>query len=360
MDSDSASLISSEFEIEVVTPLKQLNADGVHQSFMEGEFSRVTENSKKTTLPDPISKDLPSCEWVSNQRNNNKKVEIGGWVIRPSQFDVKGAFNYDLTDFINACHLLQQSLENPKSVSPSKMMDAIPILHDYWFYNTASSGVTVESFKALLSAVSHFPPSIVGRVVNQRDKKGCTFLHVAVRKRLWQLIETALEECREFDLNQTDACGRTPLILMTFYASQPMGMEEHAALDSLVRWSTESTRTAALLAAVGATERGDCGGATAVVARLCARGTRLERDRRDALGNTALMLAVRYNNLAITRLLLLLRPDLCSLQARNQEGRSVMDLAKMHHVSPEILRLLQAKAVSVQKNLLPSRARRRH
>lgn len=96
-----------------------------------------------------------------------------------------------------------------------------------------------------------------------------------------------------------------------------MGMEEHTALDSLVRRSSESTRTAALMAAVSATEPGDCRGAAAVVARLCARGTRLQKDRRDASGNTALMLAVRYSNLEITRLLLL-RPDLCSLHARNQ------------------------------------------
>ncbi|VDM36068.1 unnamed protein product [Hydatigera taeniaeformis] len=97
-----------------------------------------------------------------------------------------------------------------------------------------------------------------------------------------------------------------------------MGMEEHTALDCLVRWSTESARTSALLAAVSAVERGNCEGASAVVARLCARGTRLQKDRRDASGNTALMLAVRSNNLGITRLLLLLRPDLCSLHARNK------------------------------------------
>ncbi|VDK31678.1 unnamed protein product [Taenia asiatica] len=194
----------------------------------------------------------------------------------------------------------------------------MPILREYWFHNTTSSDVTVESFEALLSVIAQFPPSVAGRVVNQRDKEGRTFLHIAVRKLLWRLIETALEECREFDLDRTDACGRTPLILMVFYASQPMGMEEHAALDSLVRRSTESTRTAALLAAVSAKEQGNCGGAAAVVARLCARGTRLQKDRRDASGNTALMLAVQYNNLAITRLLLLLRPDLCSLHARNQ------------------------------------------
>ncbi|EUB62391.1 hypothetical protein EGR_02844 [Echinococcus granulosus] len=97
-----------------------------------------------------------------------------------------------------------------------------------------------------------------------------------------------------------------------------MGMEEHAALDSLVRRSAEPTRSAALLAAVSAAEVGGSGGAAAVVARLCARGTRLQKDQRDASGNTALMLAVRYNNLEIARLLLLLRPDLCSLHARNK------------------------------------------
>lgn len=79
-DSDSASLISSEFEVEVVTPLRQVTGDGVHQSLMEGEFSRVTENSNKTTLMNPINKNLLFCEWVSNQRNNNKRLERSGVV----------------------------------------------------------------------------------------------------------------------------------------------------------------------------------------------------------------------------------------------------------------------------------------
>ncbi|KAL5964181.1 hypothetical protein TSMEX_008126 [Taenia solium] len=250
-DSDSAGSISSEFEIEVVTPPKQITGNGVHQSVTEKELPRMTGNSNVTTLVDPIAKNHSFCEWVSNQRNNNKRVERSGAIteramhqLHPDmQVSRRDTYNYNLTDFIKACHLLQQSLESPKSVSPSQMvkitaskcsffyetskmmshfsqMDAMPILREYWFHNTTSSDVTVESFEAFLSVISQFPPSVAGRVVNQRDKEGRTFLHIAVRKRLWRLIEMALEECREFDLDRTDACGRTPLILMVFYASQ--------------------------------------------------------------------------------------------------------------------------------------------
>ncbi|EUB62390.1 hypothetical protein EGR_02843 [Echinococcus granulosus] len=223
-NSNSASSISSESEIEITTPLRRNVGNGVRQSLIERGFPRITENSNATTLVVPMAKNLNFCEWVSSQRNNNKRSERGGEITAKAEYqsytDTRNVCNYDITDFINACHLLQQSLENPKSIPPSKIMNVMPILRDYWFHNTTSSDVTVESLESLLSVISQFPPSVAGRVVNQRDKEGHTFLHIAVRKRRWELIETALEACREFDLDRTDARGRTPLLLMVNYASQ--------------------------------------------------------------------------------------------------------------------------------------------
>lgn len=105
-----------------------------------------------------------------------------------------------------------------------------------------------------------------------------------------------------------------------------MCAEEHLALDSLVRRSSEATRSSALLAAASIVPpQVSNGRVVAMVSRLCARGTSLQADRRDVDGNTALMLAVSQGNVEVARRLILLRPDICNIRARNKASRLVMD-----------------------------------
>nr|VZI07166.1 unnamed protein product [Spirometra erinaceieuropaei] len=204
--------------------------------------------------------------------------------------------------FVSACYLLQEWITDSTKISACRLNSALKSLQEDWFRTTLAEDATFETMEAYIEVLSHFVPYVLQRVVNFTDEAGNTLLHLAIKKKLWQLVVVLLSKCDSCHTDHFNDLGFTPLMTTAFCISQPMSVDEQTGLDLLIKKSDPNllskNRFGASALFLAASNR-----KTDMVSRLVSAPVHADANLTDSEGNSPLMIAVKRNNWEIVRIL---------------------------------------------------------
>ncbi|KAL7058131.1 hypothetical protein AAHC03_016977 [Spirometra sp. Aus1] len=204
--------------------------------------------------------------------------------------------------FVSACYLLQEWIIDSTKISACRLNSALKSLQEDWFRATLAEDATFETMEAYIEVLSHFVPYVLQRVVNFTDEAGNTLLHLAIKKKLWQLVVVLLSKCDSCHTDHFNDLGFTPLMTTAFCISQPMSVDEQTGLDLLINKSDPNllskNRFGASALFLAASNR-----KTDMVSRLVSAPVHADANLTDSEGNSPLMIAVKRNNWEIVRIL---------------------------------------------------------
>ncbi|XP_025019569.1 KN motif and ankyrin repeat domain-containing protein 1 isoform X1 [Python bivittatus] len=288
--------------------------DGMLKSIMKKKDGKKDENTKKNLQfvginggYETTSSDDSSSEESSSSESDDECV------------GVTGAPRYELSEkVLSACHLLKNSIDDPKAMSSKDIRFCLNTIQHEWFRISSQKSAIAAMVGDYIATFEEVSPAVLRQVINMADGNGNTALHYSVSHSNFEIVKLLLD-ANVCNVNHQNKAGYTPIMLAALAAVEAEKdmkiVEELFACGDVNAKASQAGQTALMLAVSH--------GRIDMVKALLACGA--DVNIQDDEGSTALMCASEHGHVEIVKLLLA-QPG-CNGTLEDNDGSTALSIA---------------------------------
>ncbi|XP_063151172.1 KN motif and ankyrin repeat domain-containing protein 1 [Candoia aspera] len=277
----------------------------VGNDYVQIENSSLLEREQKHRLNRKDVKSVQAEEIMHVQEPEAEKVEIRE--------------RYELSEkMLSACHLLKNSIDDPKAMSSKDIRFCLNTIQHEWFRISSQKSAIAAMVGDYIATFQEVSPAVLRQVINMADGNGNTALHYSVSHSNFEIVKLLLD-ANVCNVNHQNKAGYTPIMLAALAAVEAEKdmkiVEELFACGDVNAKASQAGQTALMLAVSH--------GRIDMVKALLACGA--DVNIQDDEGSTALMCASEHGHVEIVKLLLA-QPG-CNGTLEDNDGSTALSIA---------------------------------